>query len=142
MEKKARRTKQKATPASRLLAVGTSPEEKALAEEIAELLPEPLTPADAIAFNLLLARATEWLALNHIVRDVGISQASDRSGVRHLSPEARREAEVFTEILKLCREFGLTPLSRSKLAAMTGAAAARPAPFAGFISADPGAPME
>ena len=134
--------KPKVQPPPPMFQLNGSPEEQALAAEIADMLPEPLTPADAIAFNLLLARATEWLALNHIVRDVGISQASDRSGVRHLSPEARREAEVFTEVLKLCREFGLTPLSRSKLAAMTGAAAARPAPFAGFISADPGTPME
>ena len=122
-----------------ILAVGKTPEEKALMAEIAAMLPDPLTPADGLAFNLLATKVAEWLAMNHVVREVGVAQASDRSGVRHLSPEARREAEVFAEVVQLCKEFGLTPLSRAKLAARMEKEPAAVSPvFAGFISADPG----
>lgn len=128
----------------RLLAIGTSPEEKALAEEIAAMLPEPLTPADHVAFVLLTTKLAEWRRLFQTVFSVGITQESDRSGVAHLSPEARREAEVFAEVVALCKEFGMTPRSRARMAAALGkeAASAKPPVFCGFISADPGKPAE
>ena len=126
--------------------INDTPEEQALAAAVADLLPEPLTPADHVAFALLTAKLTEWLALNHIVREHGATQFSDRSGVAHLSPEARREAEVFAEVVALCKEFGMTPRSRARMAAALGKKAAeaaqKPPVFCGFISADPGKPME
>lgn len=131
--------RKKVTPAPRLLAIGTSPEEKALAEEIAAMLPEPLTLAEELAFNLLVKKVADWLALNREIAASGISSTNRYTGAQVLTPEARREASVFAEVVQLCREFGLTPLSRAKLAAKS---AKEPAPvspvFGGFISADPG----
>lgn len=125
--------------------INDTPEEQALAAAVEELLPEPLTPADQVAFALLTAKLAEWVALNHIVRERGATQHSDRSGVAHLSPEARREVEVFAEVVALCKEFGMTPRSRSRMAAALGkreTAAAKKPVFCGFISADPGKPTE
>lgn len=108
------------------------------------MLPESLIPADGLAFNLLAAKVAEWVALNHTVRERGITQYSERSGVSHLSPEARREAEVFAEVIALCKEFGMTPRSRARMAAAVGAdrdPAVSPV-FRGFISTDPGKPAK
>lgn len=121
-------------------ALNATPEERALAAAVADMMPEPLTPADSLAFNLLTAKVAEWVALNHVIRDKGTSEINRRSGETHLTADARRESDVFAEIVTLCKEFGLTPMSRARLAARTGKAtpdAVSPV-FKGFISVDPG----
>ena len=131
------------TSAASFIPVATD-EERRIAAEVEALLPEPLASADRVAFTLLAAKIAEWLDLRAICQSAGITQYSDRSGVSHLSPEARREAEVFAEVIALCKEFGMTPRSRARMAAALGkdAAAAKPPVFCGFISADPGKPAE
>lgn len=113
-----------------------------LANQISAILPHTPEAADAIALALLTAKISEWLELSARVKASGLTEYSGRSGISHLSPDARREAEVFDEVLKLCREFGLTPLSRSRLEAKVKSVASAPPQFAGFISSDPGKPLK
>ena len=113
-----------------------------MAALVERLLPSPLESADQIAFALLAVKLREWSDLFDRVKKDGVTEYSDRSGVTHLSPTARREAEVFGEVLALLKAFSLTPASRAKLAASLKGAEGRKPTFAGFISADPGKPME
>ena len=120
-----------------------SEDERELVEEIAAMLPQPLTISDRLAFSLLSAKVAEWLALGRALREHGAVETNRYTGGTHLSASARREAEVFGEIVALCKEFGLTPMSRARLAARVGKKAEPAAQvFAGFISADPGKPMK
>ena len=135
----ASRTKKTPAKARRRL----SEDDRELVEEIAAMLPQPLTVSDRLAFSLLSAKVAEWLALDRALREHGATETNRYTGGTHLSANARREHEIFAEIVSLCREFGLTPMSRARLAARVGKKT-EPAvqAFAGFISADPGKPME
>ncbi len=118
-------------------------DERKLFDAVAKLLPAPLEPADGIAAILLTLKLAEWWRTLEQVRVHGIAEYGERQGSSHLTPEARRESELFDMVVKLCKEFGLTPASRSRLAsAAKEAGVTAPPQFAGFISVDPGKPMK
>ena len=125
--------------------VALTDEDKRVAAALSALLPEPLEEPDRLAFLMLVAKSVEWRTLRRHIAENGVSEFSPRNETTHLTPEARREAEVFAEVIALCKEFGMTPRSRARMAAALGkkdAAAAKKPVFCGFISADPGKPTE
>lgn len=132
-------TKSKATAP----ALSMSDAERKMLAAVGRILPNPPEAADAVALSLLAVKVAEWVDLRDKLQAVGIAEYGERQGSSHLTPEARRESEVFGQILALCKEFGLTPASRSRLAAAVKEAGVKAPPqFAGFISADPGKPMK
>ena len=134
-------TKSKAASAP---ALSMSDAERKMLAAVGRILPNPPEAADAVALSLLAVKVAEWVDLRDKLQAVGIAEYGERQGSSHLTPEARREAEVFGQILALCKEFGLTPASRGRLAAKVAAAVKdeKPEPILGFISADPGKPMK
>ncbi len=89
------------------------------------------TEEDETAFALLVDSYSRWLAVTAQIRelvsdpgvpDSGMILVNARKGTIYRNPLMDVRAQLQGEVIRLCDRFGLTPLSRARLAAITRAA--------------------
>lgn len=78
-----------------------------------------LSATDSISFYMLCKKYEDWYNLHKEVETKGrYENLFDRAGNPRgtvIAPWAKLEKEAFVELLKICREFGLTPVSRANV---------------------------
>jgi len=89
------------------------------------------TDEDEAAFSLLVDSYSRWLSVTAKIRelvgnpnvpDSGMILVNGRKGTIYRNPLMDVRAQLLGEVIRLCDRFGLTPLSRARLAAITRAA--------------------
>jgi len=78
-----------------------------------------LSPTDSLAFHILCERYQEWYEYatrcHKDGRMLPIKNDAGRIISLSIAPWAKIETQLLDQLIKLCREFGLTPLSRSSV---------------------------
>ena len=73
-----------------------------------------MSRTDAFAFTMLCKKASDWLALVQNVERQKLTVMNDK-GDEKIAPLIKLEMQVFDQLVKVMREFGLTPVSRASV---------------------------
>ncbi len=74
-----------------------------------------LTTADLLAVGLLVDSLAQWLEYREVVKRDGVFLTHPQSGHKILHPAYRASKDAWEQVLKVSREFGMTPASRANL---------------------------
>lgn len=115
---------------------------KMIFERVYSMCEDVMKPTDEIAFNLAMLTFQEWRIAYNEVKKHGKYEYNEKSGMRVLSPAFKAERKYYEDLVRMLREFNLTPSSRAAVGRI-----ANPDPqerrclTRGFISNDLGDPM-